>query len=286
MRRAWVLGAILTILSGCTHSDVHTFVSDDPPPPVIAAPLDAAHAIVLDRPYPSLVIEIDYWEGSVPSKVALRDLIDIIHAETLKKQIQIVGPDPIPSGLVKRAGAEWTLDEVKRAHETTFHSHPDPWALGNGTTAFLHVLYLNGSLRYDYLGKNMSAAGVTLDNVVVVLWSPSIVSVRGQPLVPAPAEADNADRDILIHEFGHAMGLINRGAPPTRHHSPPDDPYHSSDPASIMYAGRDTIGALQHTAHDSTASGTALFDADDLADLAALSGQAAAQAANAVSQRK
>jgi hypothetical protein len=226
---------------------------------------DSAHAIVLSEPFPDLVVEVDHLPGVAPSETSLRALVEVLRAYTLKQDIVLLPPEEIEAGAVSRGGDEWDVAEVRAAHEATFGSDR-PWTLGNGTRAYLHVLYLDSFLRMETDGKTKVASGVAMRNVIVVFRGGDASGA----LVPNLATTLERETPVLLHEAGHAMGLIGLGAPEVRPHAQPDDPHHSRNPESVMHAAVDSLGYARATWHQTTASPVDLFDADDRADLAAL----------------
>lgn len=230
-----------------------------------------ARALVWSAPYTDLVVEVDYLHNAVPSNAALTELVAILEDQTAKRSVTILPLEPITDPAVRRASETWTIEEVDAAQRRVFTSEVDASGYANGSTLYFHVIYLDSALDYDYLGKRTRAIGVSLGHAVVVFVSGDFVTVTGQRVLQDPApETTAADRDVLLHEAGHAMGLLNLGAPMVRAHALPDDPYHSRNGESIMYAGTDLIGGFERSVSSLTKSGSARFDDDDLADLAAL----------------
>jgi len=230
-----------------------------------AAP-DTAHALVLASPFPDLVIQVDFQASNPPTQGALAEMLDVIYTQTLKKSVRLLDPSVIPVDSAHRNGTSWTIGEVEAVHNATFRLGADPWALGVGNEAFLHVLYLDSTLRYTYFGQDRVAGGVEDRNLIVVFQGPDPQGVK-TPTLPDQVRVDQV---LLIHELGHALGLVNNGAPMVKDHSLADDPYHSRNGDSVMFAGTDLIGLAERNADNRMRHGVALFDADDLADLAAL----------------
>jgi hypothetical protein len=71
-------------------------------------------------------------------------------------------------------------------------------------------------------------------------------------------------RHVLLHELGHALGLVGEGVPMLRDHMDHAHPGHSASPDSVMYY-RVPMNTQQVVSGDLSDH----FDSDDLADLAA-----------------
>lgn len=257
---ALTLVAIVALTLGCIQ------------PIATPAELDVAHAIVLSSPFSTLHIQVDFVESQPPSRQSLEDLATVLQQETLKSTVTLDEPRAIPPTQLPHTSKVWNLSEVEDLHRATFRLDKDPSALGHASEAFLHILFLDSYLRYDYLGKTSDASGVTIRNVIVVFPGNDATNGTAHQVGADRVLADRptAGGAILLHELGHAMGLVNLGAPQVRPHSLENDPHHSKNPGSVMYAGTEMLGTTQRTIENDLRRGRDLYDADDLADLAAL----------------
>lgn len=237
-------------------------------------PLQYARALVQASGHTALRVEVDHLPDAVPTKDALDELGVVLREQTRFRDVTILPPEEIPPTLVASPGRPWTLEEVLAAHAKTYSLGVTPLTQAQNGTLFLHVLYLDSTLRYTYLNQTTTAAGVTPNAPAIVIFCGNphtLASVGGQDVsLPAGPTVNECPRPTLIHELGHAMGLLNRGAPMVRPHAAPGDPYHSRNGNSVMWGGYDQLESVKNGVQDQMARGSARFDADDLADLAAL----------------
>ena len=217
------------------------------------------------EPFTRLVIQVDHAPGRAPSEAAKTHLLMTLQNVTRKAEISFDVRQTLPDA----PRETWTADELLEAERALRrHEHMAPVAL-------LHLLYPAGV--YD--GGN--AAGVTISGPVlgpVVVFLDTLRELRvGTPLGalpvanPAPA-VDVLERSTLLHEAGHAMGLVNNGLPMVKAREDHDNEGHTTNPRSVMYWSVESANGLrQHLLRDDSVPDR--FDADDLADLKSAGGK-------------
>lgn len=251
--RALVLLAAFALAAGCTLPG-----SQPPPRPYYEEVLSAA-------PFTQLVVEVDHAPGRIPSKAAQDHLLAELRNVTQKESISIRLEETLPGDARTWTAAE--LVALERETRTAAHAAP---------VAVMHVLYPAGSFT------NADAAGVTISGPVigpVVIFLDKMDEFRspvgGLPNLPVPYPAqarEQVERVTLLHEAGHAMGLVNNGLPMVTDHEDDAHAGHSSNEASVMYWAVDQLSGIRDAL---TSEGTlpAYFDADDRADLRAAGGR-------------
>ncbi len=219
MSRSAFLVILLVLASGCLEADFHA--EDD-------MLQWHPHTLLLQNSVPDLLVEIDYVAGREPSQFALNALRSVLENVTDKRIITILEPTEIPP-----TGDEQTFASVERAHREHF-SHGGSNDDGNvrwKENGTLHILYLDGQ------GDGFSGV-YTQDLGVAILPDYYQSAVLIGPYVTRPVDPRVAERAVLMHEVGHALGLVNCGIPMVRHHH--DDgvsPCHSNRIESVMRYG-------------------------------------------------
>ncbi len=138
------------------------------------------------------------------------------------------------------------------------------------SSAILTAFFVHG--RYDLDGK--AAAGIWFELVSTAMILVFVDSYRYAEGTISPDALLGLDRqferEILLHETGHALGLVNNGAPMVHPHVDQTDSClcHSDNPSSVMYTSRDLPYYLDRRM-DRLTGEEAYFDSDDLADLRA-----------------
>lgn len=215
---------------------------------------------VSDDKYTKWLIELDVVEGqSIPSSAI--SLLQTRLNEVASKPggITIQRDDTLP-----RHGGTWTQKDLLQTAERTQD------AKTGGETVVLHLLVVDGSYEdSNVLGVTYSqktSSGKVVSSGPVVIFGDAIQSACGL-LCLTSTEA--IWRAVLVHEFGHAMGLVNNGAPMQSNHEDPAHPGHSNSQSSVMYYAVETVNVA--TVFQGGPPTT--FDLNDKADLCALGGK-------------
>lgn len=224
--------------------------------------------VVGGAPWTDLVVEIDHAPGHAPSQAALAHLLMTLRNVTGKSTVTL----DVRETLDDTPGKAWTAPELLTLEaKTRRHPHAQPHAL-------LHVLYPSGTYN------STDAAGVTISGTAL---GPAAIfldklrevhlPVGGLPALNQPPQGvETLERSTLLHEVGHAMGLVDNGLTMTRDHEDREkDPAkggHSRNPQSVMYWAIDSTKALeQFLLNDKSVPDS--FDTDDLADIRAGGGR-------------
>lgn len=236
-----VLALLLTVLTGCT--------TPSGPPAETTLPA----AMLLAEPYPFLVVELDHAPGLEPGPGALAAFEDALETLTSKERVvlQLHEDERLAGGVEDRR-------DLVRLHRATADIAPTtPGVHGRGDVAVLHVMYVAGRLD-DAVATAISAEGT------IALFPEAFEGVDrlvdGKRLSAAPLIEEHA----LLHELGHAFGLVGHGIPMVRDR--PTEKRHSTNPDSVMFHSiqiREGLLHVQPSLH---------FDDDDLRDLHAFRG--------------
>jgi hypothetical protein len=220
-------------------------------------------ALLWREPFPRILVEVDHAPHITPDASALQTLVQTLRNVT-GKDVALLEPAPLPAEARFSGDRAWSIHEVMTAHKES-SSVAKPPALGVDDTAVLHVLYLNGHAGDD-IDADHAILGWQHLNLLVIFMDemalhPSVGPFRDG--VPHPKAAE-AERAVVVHEAGHALGLVNHGAPMVRPRAS-EDGIHSRNPESVMYPTVDTSVSIERVLSGDPIPFT--FDADDLADL-------------------
>lgn len=218
--------------------------------------------ILRAEPFTQLVIEVDHAPGRAPSLSAQEHLLQTLRNVTSKASVTMRLEASLPDEA--RTWTSQDLVDLEERTRTTQHTAP---------VAVLHVLYPAG--QYEEPG----VAGLTVSgNVIgpVTVFRDTLDDIDlGLPIGPLPTPAaarDQMERVTLLHEAGHAIGLVDNGLPMVEDHEDPEHDGHSANPQSIMYWRFEQADGLREgLLDDGTLPET--FDADDRADVRAAGGR-------------
>ncbi len=198
--------------------------------------------------YTRWVIEIDYVEGHRPSSEATNLLAQRMRELVSKDAVSVQVDDAIPGG--RDTWNDAAIQSLSAQHQDQDHG---------GDTVVTHVLYLDGSYsRGNVLGI---AYG---DKELVAMFDETIEGAANLFF-----SATQIERAVLVHEFGHVIGLVNSGTPMVQNHEDPDHRGHSDNQDSVMYWAVETTDITQIF----TGGIPTEFDADDKADVCAAGGR-------------
>ena len=212
----------------------------------------AAEDFIRSEPYGELLIEIDYVSGTAPHADAV-SLLKTRASERLDK----------PGGITHQSTAidetrdVWSINDLKRAEDRNRNFDPA------GNRMVLYVLYVDGHSDQD--SDDARVLGVRYGATSVAIFKESI---RDGSLLTGAFGVREVERSVLVHEFGHAIGLVNLGIDMVRPHEDADSRGHSSNDASVMWHAIETsdiFAFLSPPPND--------FDCDDKRDVQAAGGK-------------
>lgn len=225
----------------------------------------AARDFVSGKDYQKWVVEVDAAEGKAPSAALLSFLHDRV--------------TPLVS---KPKGVEFRLDESLAGTDRSWSSSAvvafaksHQGTESEGDTVALHLLFLAGHSDVD--SDKGKVLGLAIGHGVVVIFADSVAGMCSGAILPGTCNPAPFFRSVVLHELGHAIGLVDNGVPMVRDHLDRDpahtpsgqSPSHSSNRDSVMYYGVEQSALLGNLFGNNPPQD---FDADDRADLKAAQG--------------
>lgn len=215
-----------------------------------------------------VVIEIDYATGAEPYTGNIVLFGDIWGVFTTNAERLFLGSGKeltIPTELSEMEeltdvkGTEFTgkaILEVAAAHRAM---------LSAGDTATFYFLWLPGyyhdgeTVRKDVLGVSLGSTGV------LAMFKPVIASTG---IGPGSSIEKHVEQATLVHEFGHAIGLVKNGIElASPHHDEPHGAHCSNQDCVMYYAIEGTSGAVEFAGKLAMGQSAVLFADDCLADV-------------------
>ena len=216
----------------------------------------------------TVAVEVDYAKGAEPyvggeGQVSdiwrlTRDNLDALfqkkRALTVPSTLdQMEALDGVPTGDLT---TDQILDVAARHRQ----------GKSTADTVSYYVLFLdgylseNGQRKTDVLGVSIGHTGV------VAMFKPVI---RGADVRAFPGVVRFTEQSVLIHELGHAVGLVDNGLPLTNAHKDDANGAHCKNPQCVMYYANDGArDALQFARRFATSGSTVVFGNECTSDAA------------------
>lgn len=195
-----------------------------------------------------LIVEVDVQEGASLDQAALDQLRSVIDRVADKNEIVFSGGNAFASDR-----REWTTADLRAAAEQHRQHFSDD------STATMYLLVVQGGFYRD--GEQTNAIGVAYNASEMAVFPD-----RWSGLTAALGSSTAIARAVLVHEFGHLLGLVNLTYESKIDHEDPEHPGHSANRESVMYYAIETtlIGQVF------TGPPPDRFDDADLADIEGL----------------
>lgn len=209
-------------------------------------------------------IVIDHVPGRAPSVMALEGL----HAtlQELGTSANLTVRESLPE-----LGRPYTTEDILALHAGHDPGSDLTWRDAEGT-GVLHVLYLDGNSTDDEGARIVYGLAFGMGGIPLIAIFPDLLPTtslfRASTQLPGQGHG-GYERSVLVHEFGHMLGLVACGLPEVHPHADPEDECHSRNESSVMAASMHAASDPLEWAFDDEMQPVWRFDADDWADIRA-----------------
>lgn len=217
-------------------------------------------------------IEIDYESGEMPYTGAILGFGDTFSLSSANLDRLFAGRKtvtlPTTTGAMEDVGA--VADEELTVADLLALASQHRDGADTATVKTYYVLFVGGYYT-DADGPNPGVLGVSIGDTGVIAMFKDVVESTGVAAVPNLERF--VEQSTLIHELGHAFGLVANGVATTSAHHDAPHGAHCTSEACVMYWLNEGAGDMAMFAQQYVISGDAiLFDDACLADVDALTG--------------
>lgn len=236
------------------------------PPEMMTGPAEPLPTAVFTSAITNLTIEIDYMTNAAPyvGSVGLRpdvwqifkDNIDELFAgtKTLTVPTQLSQMEEL-TGITDTEFTVQDILDIAAAHRQV---------QSGGAVASYYFVFLDGYF-HNGVSKQTNVLGVSLGRTAVVAFFKPVIKSTANFLNPGVEKY--VEQATVVHELGHAVGLVNNGLPMAAAHEDQAHGAHCTNTSCGMYYLNESPSALS-TFVSGFLSGSSphLFDSQCLAD--------------------
>ena len=173
---------------------------------------ECRYEILQSSKYSKLHIEVNYVSGFEPSSDALDLLRQRINEVTDKTSVTI-SQESFGS-----TDTSYTIEEILKIESSQRKKFK------SGDEFVIHILYLNGEFE-----DNENTLGLAYKGSSFAMFQENIEDSAFLFI-----SAEDIEKAVLVHEYGHLLGLINMGYTSPHDHEDPEHPHHSNNDESVM----------------------------------------------------
>lgn len=265
----WIF--VFASLAACSFGNSSSTPGGDDAPIDAKTPADASvKGTVFDPAVTTVTVEIDYEAGQEPftgNIVGFGDTFDITttNVDRLfagKKQLAI----PRTTAQMQSIGT--VADEQLTGADILALANTHRMSSDSATAKTYYVLFVSGYYT-DAGGPRPQVLGVSFGGTGVI--------VMFKDVVRSSSNLSNIQRYVeqstLVHELGHAIGLVNNGVPLASAHQDTAHGAHCTNESCVMYWQNEGASAMAAWATQFVlTNNTILFKSDCLGDVDALTG--------------
>ncbi|MEO9531566.1 MAG: membrane metalloprotease [Crocinitomicaceae bacterium] len=205
-----------------------------------------------DDTYKSLSIEIIAVEGHEPNSASLDNLEDFLNERLNKPKGISFTQKTIPSP----ENYSYSAEDLRLLED----QHRTQYAQNENLTAYIYY----ADAEYSENTDQSEVIGLAYGSTSMCIFEETVADNSGGF---GQVSRNNLETAVLIHEFGHVLGLVNNGTPMTQNHE--SAPGHCDNENCLMYYASETGSLTGFIGGDPMPE----LDAQCLADLKANGGK-------------
>ncbi|MCB0309209.1 MAG: hypothetical protein KDD48_07540 [Bdellovibrionales bacterium] len=219
--------------------------------------------VVLSPDINHILVEVDYMENMAPfTNTSTNEPLWSFLENNISALFQDTKSLTVPKSLnamqeIPARNQNYMLDDIlSLADEYRDQKETD------GPTASLYIIFLDGYLKHEGQIKN-SVIGISVSGTSIIAVFKPVIYSRAFPL---PAVKFFIEQSVLIHEAGHAFGLVNNGLALTSDHHDQEHGAHCTNSSCVMYYLNEGVSDLIEFIRDGFSLQEVIFKDECLQD--------------------
>ncbi|WP_452232529.1 membrane metalloprotease [Lacinutrix sp. MEBiC02595] len=253
----FVLSFLLTIVA-CTTDDSSNSESNNNNNNTSAnqqSTGSSSNDLLSDATYTSMKIELVYVDGFEPSQTAINNFVAFLEARTFKPNGILVEKRAIASP----GNAPYTNAEIRAVEDA------NRTAYNTADQIAVWAFFADG--ESDSNTNNGVVLGTAYRNTSFVIYEETLHGFSDSAFEPSRSLLETT---VIMHEFGHILGLTNLGADLQSNHEDAEHPKHCDVETCLMYWSAETGDGIANLVSGGSAP---QLDAQCIADLQANGGK-------------
>ena len=173
-----------------------------------------------DKKYDKLVVEIQYVNGNAPTSATLDNLQTFLQ-QRLNKSAGITFTQ---NAIASPGKSIYSVDDIKNIEKA------NRTQTTNNKTLTAYFFFADGDFSAN--SGNSKALGIAYGSSSMAIFEKTIKGLSGGIGQPAVSVLETT---VLLHEFGHILGLVNNGTPMQAAHQDVPNGKHCDDQNCLMY---------------------------------------------------
>lgn len=167
------------------------------------------------------------------------NLIELFKKRSTSVTISIPKTISSMTSIPSQGKTAWTISDVtalaKKYRKNTSTS----------TTSYFVALFVNGYYSSDGSTTNTGVIGINVTNTpFIVIFKQVVDSTGNSTTISGRATRVYVEQSTLVHEMGHALGLVNNGVTMLDNHQDTSNGKHCTNTSCVMYYANSGTSAL------------------------------------------
>lgn len=225
VRRFILCVVICFFVSSCSKDDGSNGTDGNPMAANQQPTGSSSNDLLSDSRYKSMLIEIVYVEGFVPTQAAINNIVNFLESRTFKPN----GISVEMRSIASPQSSPYSSQDAKDVEEANRNNY--------NTSDQIAVWVFFADFQSESNTNESVVLGSAYRNTSIIIYEGTVQGLSNEPSEPSRAVLETT---VLNHELGHILGLTNLGAPLQSPHEDSEHPKHCDVQSCLMYFAAET----------------------------------------------